>query len=139
MCCMKAGRSRKAWLTVLISDDRYWPGCNANEPHAIAQQLRRLDACEPVFVELRSPRLSPAIGFLRRAAIGPTSYFSSLSLSHVIITLPGSVLRDTYGNRNNEASILRRDDRSLLRVTRSRVLQIQRRFITLLNKHYIVH
>ena len=34
--CTKAARSGKTWLTVLISDDRYGPGCNANEPHAIA-------------------------------------------------------------------------------------------------------
>lgn len=118
--CTKAARSGKAWLTVLISDDRYGPGCNANEPHAIAPPTT-LEAWCMRDARFRRVRSSPAIK--RRARLSARLPISRLSCNYHVTKSP------VPRHRGNKASILRWDDRPLFQLTRSRV------FNTPSNKH----
>lgn len=132
--CTKAARSGKAWLTVLISDDRYGPGCNANEPHAIAPATTLEAWCmrDARFRRVRSPVES------RYKAGGPHRARLPISRLSCNYHVTGSSVPRHRGNQSNKAPILRWDGRSLFQVIRARASWTRPRFITPLNKHYAV-
>lgn len=135
-------RSEKAWLTVLISDDRYGPGCNENEPHAIAQQLRIYH--EKHARESRFRRVPLHIGttidrgLLLHAPPPRVNYHVTAACSR--------------GSRNKRSADIARHDRAGRTNVHTRIVipasyapavfrlrwSARTRFITPLNKHYVV-